>query len=254
MSKKISGSIPCTLFGGPLDGQKYGDLPDVGTGFSGATLKIPLSDDEKVMAVYTCFGDAPVNGLWQFFYDRTEFPTRVDAVDLPIPHPPLPVKTTVGLKNAEWDAGIQVALARAMAVMAHRTQTDKAGVAYITHPARVAARFDPAKEPLEHCAAWLHDVVADSDLTLDDLWGAGIHPDVLALVALLTRRPEFSTDEYYARIAADPRARAVKAADIDDNTDPARLQKLHINIGARLQSKYAKARQALGLATMEGAR
>ena len=255
MSKEIEGTIPCVLFGGPLDGQKYGDLPDIGAPFTGATVTIPLTaDSDPTKAIYTCLGDAPVDGLWQFFYDRTEFPAQADAIDLPIPHPPLPTKTTLTPQKNEWDAGIQVALARAMAVMAHRTQTDKAGAAYITHPARVAARFNPVAKPVEHCAAWLHDVVEDTELTLDDLWAAGIHPTVLALVALLTRRPEFSSDEYYARIAADPRVRAVKAADIDDNTDPARMQKLHPNVRARLKNKYARDRQALGLSTVEGTR
>lgn len=255
MSKEIRGTIPCALFGGPLDGQKYGDLPDIGESFTGAVVSIPLDPgDDSPKAIYTCLGDAPVDGLWQFFYDRTEFPAHLGVLDLPIPHPLLPTGTTVAAHKNEWDAGIQVALARSIAVVAHRAQTDKSGAAYITHPARVAARFDRAANPLEHCAAWLHDVVEDTDLTLDDLWAAGIHPNVLALVALLTRRPEFSSDEYYARIAADPRARAVKAADIDDNTDPARLQKLHPSVKARLNSKYTRARQALGLSEVEGTR
>lgn len=255
MGKEIKGTIPCVLFGGPLDGQKYGDLPNIGSAFTGATVSIPLgAGDNPMKAVYVCLGDAPVDGLWQFFYERTEFPASFEVVDLPIPHPPLPQGTTLASKKNEWDPGTQVALARAIAVMAHRSQTDKAGVAYITHPARVAARFNPATRPVEHCAAWLHDVVEDTDLTLDDLWAAGIHPKVLALVALLTPRPEFSTEEYYARIGADPRALAVKAADIDDNTDPARLQKLHPNVRERLKSKYARARQALGLTEKEGAR
>ncbi|WP_298743954.1 HD domain-containing protein [uncultured Microbacterium sp.] len=245
MSEGIKGTIPCALFGGPLDGQMYGDLPDIGAPFTGATVSIPL-ETVSAHAFYTCHGDVPVDGFWQFFYERTEFPATAQLIDLPIPHPPLPTGTSVSAKKNEWDASIQVALARTVAVIAHRGQSDKAGAPYVTHAARVAARFDPTTRPLEHCAGWLHDVVEDSPMTLDDLWAAGIHPKVLALVALLTRRAEISTDEYYARIAGDPRAREVKAADIRDNLDPVRLQKLHPSVRARLRNKYARAGEALG--------
>lgn len=57
--------------------------------------------------------------------------------------------------------------------------------------------------------------------------------------------------DYYARIcAAGPEVVEVKLADIDDNTDPARLDRLkrwEPETHARLVEKYAKARQALGV-------
>ena len=252
MAEGIKGTIPCALFGGPLDGQKYGDLPDIGGPLTGATVSIPLAGSAH--AIYSCHGDKPVDGLWQFFYERTEFPAGLEQLDLPIPHPAIPTGTSVTGKRNEWDAGVQVALARAIAVMAHKGQTDKNGAPYVTHVARVASQFHPIGKPLEHCAGWLHDVVEDTDLTLDDLHAAGVHPGVLMLVALLSRRPEISTDEYYARIAAHPKALAVKKADIDDNTDPARTRHLHPSVRARLNTKYTRARQALGLVAHEGAK
>ena len=101
-------------------------------------------------------------------------------------------------------------------------QTDKAGAPYITHPARVAARFDPATRPLEHCAAWLHDVIEDTGRTADDLRVTGVHPDVLEIVDLLTRRDGIRRMSTITASPQHPRALAVKAADIDDNPDPAR--------------------------------
>ena len=148
-----------------------------------------------------------------------------------------------------WDAASQVALAAAIATAAHRGQTDQAGADYIAHPARVAGRFDPVTQPVEHCAAWLHDVIEDTPRSADDLRGAGIHPDVLEVVLLLTRRDDVPSDEYYRRIAAHPRALAVKAADIDDNLDPERTKLLDAAKRGRLATKYAAARRSLGITT-----
>lgn len=57
-----------------------------------------------------------------------------------------------------------------IAVNAHRGQRDKGGQPYILHPLRVmlAAQNDD-----ERIVAVLHDVVEDSDLTLDDLRARG---------------------------------------------------------------------------------
>lgn len=61
------------------------------------------------------------------------------------------------------------ARAQTIAVIAHLGQKDKLGVEYIHHPAAVAKPFDPIEQTLECCAAWLHDVLEDSDITRDEL-------------------------------------------------------------------------------------
>lgn len=63
--------------------------------------------------------------------------------------------------------------AHSMATAAHEGQTDKAGAPYIDHPRRVAIRVHQYA-PEEHseaaqAVAWLHDVVEDSSITLQDL-------------------------------------------------------------------------------------
>ena len=151
-----------------------------------------------------------------------------------------------------WDAGIQVALARAIATIAHRGQTDKIGAPYVTHVARVASRFDPVSRAVEHCAAWLHDVIEDTDVTAGDLRAAGVSSDVVDIVTLLTRTADIPSDEYYRRITTNPAAVAVKAADIDDNTSPARTRMLDDPTRERLAAKYADARRSLGLTSGEG--
>lgn len=133
------------------------------------------------------------------------------------------------------------AAAREVATAAHAGQVDKSGAAYIGHPARVAARLtgDDAQ-----AVGWLHDVVEDTPVTLDDL--RRDFPDhVVAAVDALTRRPDEQPDDYYARVARDPLAVRVKLADVADNSDPARLAALDPATRDRLTAKYANARARL---------
>ncbi|RLY94290.1 HD domain-containing protein [Kocuria tytonicola] len=138
--------------------------------------------------------------------------------------------------------------ARDIATRAHHGQTDKTGADYIDHPRRVAerVRHHAAAEQLEaaQVVAWLHDVVEDTPVTLDDL-RAEFPADIVAGVDAMTRRPDEEHDDYYRRVAADPLARVVKQADLDDNTDPARTALLDPETRARLEQKYAHAREVL---------
>jgi (p)ppGpp synthase/HD superfamily hydrolase len=139
------------------------------------------------------------------------------------------------------------ARAQAIAVIAHRGQKDKTGVDYIDHPVAVAMGFDPVEQTLECCAAWLHDVLEDTDITADDLYLAGIYPEVIEVVDLLTRR-DGDGDEYYERIARNPAARDVKLADIAHNTAPHRVAQLDDATRVRLRAKYEHALELLGAA------
>ncbi len=133
--------------------------------------------------------------------------------------------------------------AQQIATTAHEGQVDKAGAPYIGHPARVAARV--RGDAVAEMVAWLHDVVEDTDVTLDDL-RAEFPPEVVEAVDAVTYRDDSPRDAYYERIAANPLAKKVKLADIADNTDPARQAALDEPTRIRLTEKYAKARAALG--------
>lgn len=158
------------------------------------------------------------------------------------------VRSTHGPLMSRIDGMVQSARAESIASIAHRAQSDKLGAAYIDHPARVADAFDCGDEPIEHAAAWLHDVLEDTDLTADDLLDSGILPEVVEVVAVLTR-PGFPLDDadYYERVRGNPWALRVKAADLDDNSAPWRVRRLDEQTRARLNTKYRKARAALGL-------
>ena len=150
------------------------------------------------------------------------------------------------IDGAPLDGASLVAAAQAIATIAHRGQTDKLGVDYILHPAGVAARL---KDPSEVAAAWLHDVVEDCDVTPDDLLKAGIAPEVVGAVVLLTRTPEVENgpdpDAYYRALRENPIALAVKRADIADNTDPNRTALLPAEQRERLRAKYEHALEVL---------
>jgi hypothetical protein len=245
MSDEIKWTIPCQLFGGPLDGAKYGDLPDLGGPFTNSSLTLPLGQpaDEHPQAVYTCRGSAPVNGMWQFFYERTEYPLVDEATRALAALPGTPTATS--LSGGSFEGPTQVALARGLAQLAHRGQLDRDGAPFDTHLARVAARFDPTVYPLAHAAAWLHDVGPRSRLSQADLEAAGIHHAILHVTALLIRDSGMGDQQYYDRILSSPLARAIKLADLDDRSRRERLDVVDTETRERLQRRYRRARRLL---------
>ncbi len=153
--------------------------------------------------------------------------------------------------SAGPSAGPTLDDAVALATRVHTGQIDKGGEEYIGHPLRVmatvartaeAAGVDPHTAQL---AAVLHDVVEDSDTTLADLTAAGYPAPVVAAVDALSHRPDESMQDYLARVAADPLAVVVKRADMQDNSDPARLGRLAPDQAERLATRYAGRRELL---------
>ena len=79
---------------------------------------------------------------------------------------------------------IDIEAAKTLATSAHEGQTDKAGLPYITHPERVAARLDT---PEAKVVGWLHDTVEDTPLTIRDI-EAAFGPETAAAVDAISRR------------------------------------------------------------------
>ena len=134
-------------------------------------------------------------------------------------------------------------LERAIAIAAesHSGQTDKGGAPYILHPLRVMLRVEGE---VARMAAVLHDVVEDTDWTLDDLRAEGFGESVVAAVDALTRRPGEVYLDFCRRAARNEVARRVKLADIDDNLDPLRVAALPEDARS-LSDRYRKARAIL---------
>ena len=123
-------------------------------------------------------------------------------------------------------------LAHRIAFVAHAAcgQTRADGVTpYIRHPERVALltrefnEYLPGHRDDREVAAYLHDILEDTNLTRDHLLELGISDNQLDIVERLTKkRPnEPATEEYYRRIAESNDALVVKCADRCANLEDA---------------------------------
>ena len=124
-----------------------------------------------------------------------------------------------------------------IAVQAHRGQKDKAGTPYIFHPLRLMLHMETETEMM---AAVMHDVVEDSNWTLERLRTEGFPEEVLEAVECLTRKDSESYDDFIERVRTNPVARRVKIADLEDNMNIRRISKLTSEDSQRLE-KYHKA-------------
>jgi (p)ppGpp synthase/HD superfamily hydrolase len=123
-----------------------------------------------------------------------------------------------------------------IAARAHTGQVQKNGLPYILHPLRIMFQVDLLEDKM---VAVLHDVVEDTDVTLDDLRQAGFSEEVVEGVRLMTRVDGQDYGEYIEAIKANPIARNVKLADMRNNIDLLRIPELNNN-DLKRSRKYHK--------------
>ena len=111
-------------------------------------------------------------------------------------------------------------LALKLCFEAHKTQTDKSGMPYVFHPFHLAEQMHDEDTTV---VALLHDVIEDTNYTLDDLRELGFEDRVISAIALMTHDDAVPYMEYVAQIKKNPIARAVKLADLRHNSDMTRL-------------------------------
>jgi len=128
----------------------------------------------------------------------------------------------------------------------HFGQVDKAGRPYIEHLCRVFLRVaDRGGDRDQQIAALLHDSIEDKRATARKLLDEGVPVGAVRLIETLSRGEGVPYFEYVAAVSQDPRASLVKEADLDDNSDPERLEALPAEVAGGLAKRYAKARQIL---------
>lgn len=126
---------------------------------------------------------------------------------------------------------------------AHKDQTDKSGMPYVYHPFHLAEQMD---DEFSTCVALLHDVVEDTEITLDDLRKEGFPKEVTDAVAMMTHEKSVPYFEYVRQIKKNPIAAKVKYADLCHNSDLSRLDESQINEKTLERAeKYKKAMEIL---------
>ena len=103
---------------------------------------------------------------------------------------------------------------------AHKDQVDKSGLPYVFHPFHLAEQMTTEEAII---VALLHDVVEDSEYTMEDIAAMGFPGQIIHALVLLTHDEAIPYMDYVARLKSDPIARAVKLADLRHNSDLSRL-------------------------------
>jgi (p)ppGpp synthase/HD superfamily hydrolase len=124
---------------------------------------------------------------------------------------------------------------------AHKDQLDKSGLPYVFHPFHLAEQMDTEETV---CVALLHDVVEDTDYTLEDLIAMGFPKPVTDALALMTHDENVPYLDYVSKLKDNPIARQVKLADLKHNSDLTRLDRIDEKALERVE-KYRKAMELL---------
>mgnify|MGYP003294829401 CR=1 FL=1 len=130
-----------------------------------------------------------------------------------------------------------------LAYQAHLGQVDHNDVPYIFHPYHVAEQMT---DEISCTVALLHDVVEDTEVTLEDL-RKEFPTDVVEAVALLTHDKTVDYFEYVKEAKKNPIARKVKMADLDHNSDESRSEGAELTEDqlAYWRKKYTRAKAIL---------
>lgn len=120
---------------------------------------------------------------------------------------------------------------------AHKEQTDKSGMPYVFHPFHLAEQMNTEETTI---VALLHDLVEDTDYTIDDLINMGFDKTVTDAIALMTHTDGTDYIDYVRMIKNNPIAKTVKLADLKHNSDLTRLDVVDEKALTR-REKYLKA-------------
>lgn len=129
----------------------------------------------------------------------------------------------------------QIELCLNIATKSHAGQKDKVGLPVILHPLVVG---NMGSTPIEICVGFLHDVIEDTDVTVDNLLNAGVDKVIVDSVMLLTHDPSIDYFAYIQKLIDSDNhiAIIVKLNDLSHNQERA------LAYGFQKQvSKYEKA-------------
>lgn len=119
----------------------------------------------------------------------------------------------------------------------HKGQVDKAGKPYIIHPLTVALGCNTESAKI---VALCHDVLEDTDATVEELKEIGLTDEEVDAVLLLTKPDKEDYMVYVKRLSQNEIAREVKMSDLNHNMDLSRLKTITEKDLKRVE-KYKKA-------------
>ena len=123
---------------------------------------------------------------------------------------------------------------------AHKNQRDKSGCPYVFHPFHLAEQMDDEYSTI---VAFLHDVVEDTDITIEEL-SKEFPEEVIEAIKLMTHDPKEEYMSYVSRIKENAIARKVKIADLTHNSDLTRME-TYTERDLLRREKYQKALKLL---------
>lgn len=123
----------------------------------------------------------------------------------------------------------------------HKDMVDKTDMPYIIHPILVADKMPDEDSTV---VALLHDVVEDTDVTIDNLKEMGFNDNVIGSLKCLTHEDGVDYLDYIRNVAKNPIARKVKIADIEHNSDLTRVRN-NPELIEKFSQKYPKALEIL---------
>lgn len=128
-----------------------------------------------------------------------------------------------------------------LAAKQHEGQVDKANAPYILHPLRVMLNVPTIEHKI---VAVLHDILEDTETTIEDLYQFGFQEHIIDAIVALTKKQGETRLETAQRARQNPIARVVKLADINDNMDLSRIQSPTVKDFERLK-EYQQVRDLL---------
>jgi (p)ppGpp synthase/HD superfamily hydrolase len=108
----------------------------------------------------------------------------------------------------------------AIAASADAGVKDEQGEPYVLHPLRVMLGLQGENAQI---VGVLHDVVEDTDVSLDEIRRHGFSEEIIEALALVTHGDDQPYSEYVILCKENDIAREVKFADLRDNMRPGRL-------------------------------
>lgn len=124
-----------------------------------------------------------------------------------------------------WRKVDKTSLAILISVIGHFGQTDKGGNPYIFHVIAVTLGLLTKDQEVTQ-AALLHDIVEDTNITLEDLKLLGFSKRTIDCVALVTKDESLTYQENIDRLLGNVDACHVKHSDLRHNTMLSRLKDL----------------------------